>query len=883
MKRLISVILTICMLFALALPLCFTAGAEGDVVEIGTAAELISFGKNFGSYSGKTVKLTADIDMSGQTWSPTGTAFAGTLDGNGHKISNLTSTNSATADFGFIPKTDAGAIICNLTFDNIKITQNCTTKFLGGLIGYHNSGSLTVQNVHLQNAELTCTNKGAGGLIGAVGVADITVSHCSFDGTVSGKAQTGGILGNTYGALTLEGCNVNGSIQGTEQVGGLVGVRSLTNNKQDMNLLDCVVAATVSGATNTGGLVGQSKVVTKAVRCVVTSAGITSNTGAFVGYAEQNVIMKECFTTSIASTDVNAVNLADGKTLEAIDCYLVEDTNVSFDKKTSTSNIISVTKDQLSDITDPEISELDLTGDWTVTDGIILPTGGAHRDASVSMLGYQLRKNSDATYDVRFCAYINGTDYRGAGMLISMDGDAPVELAATHVYESINEKLGDSANALSVNDYGYANGYFMAIVITGVPSGEEHTFSAVPFVDTNEDVRVYGFSGETKALGTCAAELGALILSELGLDASTPVTDLANGNVEIATNASIDTLSAKLSGYTSVVSNEIGENVYRAYTNEQYMIYLYAVNGTTRVIASRIEDARLPENFVEQSVSGTVDPKLAVLNMDYENQPAQDNGMGLIFTLADGSYLIYDGGYNANDAVKLYNYLTANNQRADGKLVIDGWFITHGHDDHYGAPAQFMTLYNDKVTVNGFYYNPVINAEERDPLVTLGNELVKNFEGSRLYTVHTGMKLYFQNMQVEILYTHEDHQPNELTTLNDASVVSRVNVSGGKSVLVTGDIQDMATYKPSEMLVNVYGDSLKSDILQVPHHGDSGGTEALYQAIRPSHAVYCTSNTKFEKLKTGHNSQYAPNAALLEIVGVNYTVADGEVQIIDLK
>ena len=883
MKQLISVILTLSMLFTLVLPLCFSASAEGDVAEIGTAAELIAFGKNLGSYSGKTVKLTADIDMSGQMWSPTGTAFAGTLDGNGHKISNLTAATTGNYNYGFIPNTTAGAAICNLTFEGIEISHSGTSGVLGGLIGYHNSGSLTVQNVHLQNAELTCTNKGAGGLIGAVGVADVTVSRCSFDGTVSGKAQTGGIVGNTYGALTIDGCNLKGEIIGTEQVGGLIGARNYTTDLQDLNLLDCVVAATVSGTAYSGGLVGKSQAIIKAVRCVVTSDATTANTGAFVGYAEQNVIMKECFTTAIASTAVNAVNLADGKTLEAIDCYLVEDTNVSFDNKTSTSNIISVTKDHLSDITDTEISELDLTGDWTVTDGIILPTGGAQKDASVSMLGYQTRDNGTA-YDIRFCAYINDTDYRGAGMLISLDGGTPVELAATHVYESINETLGNSASALSVKKhYGYASGYFMAIVIKGVPSNEAHAFSAVPFVDTNEGVRVYGFSGNTILLGEDSNDFGAQILSVLGLDSSTAVTPLANGNVEIVTAASMDALSEKLSGYTLVISNVIGENEYHAYTNDQYMIYMYTADGTTRVIASHIEDAHLPENFGAQAVGGTNDPKLAILNMDYANQPAQDNGMGLIFTLDDGSYLIYDSGYNANDAVNLYNYLAANNQRKDGKIVIEGWFITHGHDDHYGGLAQFMTLYNDKITVTGFYYNPVINAEESDPLVTLGSELAKNFAGSRLYTVHTGMKLYFQNMQVEILYTHEDYQPNALTTLNDCSIVSRVTVDGGKSVLVTGDIQDMATYRPSEMLVNSYGDYLKSDILQVPHHGDSGGTVALYQVIDPSYAVYCTSNTKFEQLQEGYNSQYAPNATLWEIVGTNYTVADGTLQMINLK
>ena len=103
-KRILSLILTVAMMLSVMTILPISVSAETNTFNandaspiISTAEDLVAFaaavdgGNNF---SGKTVKLAADIDLSGvENFSDIGTAsgkpFSGSFDGQGHAITNF--------------------------------------------------------------------------------------------------------------------------------------------------------------------------------------------------------------------------------------------------------------------------------------------------------------------------------------------------------------------------------------------------------------------------------------------------------------------------------------------------------------------------------------------------------------------------------------------------------------------------------------------------------------------------------------------------------------------------------------------------------------------------------------------------------------------------
>ena len=141
-----------------------------NTIKIGTKEELFAFANdvnvNGNSYSGKTVVLTANIDLENTEWTPIGqtggngaaTYFQGSFDGMGYTISNLKISqndqyvggNYATGLFGFV---DGGvANIRNLTVDGADVTG---THWTAVIVGYLTG---KVENCKVYNASVVCNH-----------------------------------------------------------------------------------------------------------------------------------------------------------------------------------------------------------------------------------------------------------------------------------------------------------------------------------------------------------------------------------------------------------------------------------------------------------------------------------------------------------------------------------------------------------------------------------------------------------------------------------------------------------------------------------------------------------------------------------------------------
>lgn len=275
-----------------------TKNAAGEY-ELSTAEGLTALATkiaNGNNFAGKTIKLTSDIDLSGE-FSPiapgtrsgnsaVGTGFAGILDGNNKTISGLTITTGGADDavglFGVID----GGEVKNLTFTDVNINvpdcENAGT--VAGLVvnggkisGVTVSGSVTAK-------------RGNGGIVGRL-IASGEISNCVNNATLTATgANVGGIVGAAYytavGAeMTISNCTNNGAINSTNYgVGGIVGLSAA-------NVVNCTNTAAVKGAgASVGGIVGEQQNAGSVINCTnkqnVTNNGAdgTYGTGGIVGW-----------------------------------------------------------------------------------------------------------------------------------------------------------------------------------------------------------------------------------------------------------------------------------------------------------------------------------------------------------------------------------------------------------------------------------------------------------------------------------------------------------------------------------------------------------------------------------------------------------------------
>ena len=200
---------------------------DGNNVTINNAAQLAGLARDVNSgntYAGKTVTLTADLNLDNKPWTPIGNvhaypgqAFHGIFDGQGHTIYNMSCNNeypehSTAALFGSISE----GTIMNLIIKNATIISK---HYAAAVCGYKgDSKSSTISNCSAINCSITSTAetvKGeldngdkVGGIIGYAANPTI-IKNCTVDGcTISAVRDCAGIAGYLGDASNFTGNKV---------------------------------------------------------------------------------------------------------------------------------------------------------------------------------------------------------------------------------------------------------------------------------------------------------------------------------------------------------------------------------------------------------------------------------------------------------------------------------------------------------------------------------------------------------------------------------------------------------------------------------------------------------------------------------------------------
>lgn len=132
--------------------------------------------------SGTSLKLTADLDFGGHEVK----GIAGkNFDGQGHTMSNMVLLPGGSAYSNGLFQGDATSgdiTVKNVTFDNVKAECSDPAQgYIGVVFGDLQNGNLTLENVHVKNADL-CGVQSVGGLVGFVASGKtVTTNNCSVE------------------------------------------------------------------------------------------------------------------------------------------------------------------------------------------------------------------------------------------------------------------------------------------------------------------------------------------------------------------------------------------------------------------------------------------------------------------------------------------------------------------------------------------------------------------------------------------------------------------------------------------------------------------------------------------------------------------------------
>ncbi len=244
-------------------------------------------------------------------------------------------------------------------------------------------------------------------------------------------------------------------------------------------------------------------------------------------------------------------------------------------------------------------------------------------------------------------------------------------------------------------------------------------------------------------------------------------------------------------------------------------------------------------------------------------------GMSYVTKLKDGSFILIDGGKaNETDVQNLYLFLKNNTEKGE-KPRVAMWFFTHAHSDHIGLATVFLRRYKNEVEILAFAHQfpdcDKINVacdlpEEKEIMLDLCAAIEENYPEPTVYYMHTGQRYYFEGAELEILSSMDNSFPSLYFSLNDTSVISRLKFDSGKTVMLLAD----ATHHLSRALFHTYGSYLKSDYLQLAHHGFIGGDIDLYKAIDPDVCLWCVKHECFSGTLAGQKYQWCLGEGGLE-------------------
>lgn len=205
----------------------------------------------------------------------------------------------------------------------------------------------------------------------------------------------------------------------------------------------------------------------------------------------------------------------------------------------------------------------------------------------------------------------------------------------------------------------------------------------------------------------------------------------------------------------------------------------------------------------------------------------------IIMKTREGKLIVIDGGHN-EETDRVLRIL----RKISGREIphVDAWLFSHMHADHYGVYDALVSeeKYKGKITVSTFYCNLLDEkfyteiARDRNPIYGIVRQELLDSEkaiGTKVQTVYKGDKICVDEVEFEVLHAPLAEDRDKMN-MNDSSVVYKMTYDGGQTMMLLGDAEWVCN---KHLMENP--EKLKSDIVQVGHHGCGNVSRSCYEAI----------------------------------------------------
>ena len=512
----------------------WAADADG-IYTISGPEDLAAFYSGFTAgetYSGKTVRLTADLDLN-PGWDAasgempayifelsSGWSFKGTFDGQGHSISGFYAIPTGAVKFmGFFPQA-SNATIRDFSLLNSFIgspgvsSGDCAIGAIAGAV----RAKTVFQNLYI----------------------DAIVGSTDAENAAKQLDRVGGICGQLYGgAAEFNACVFAGRVSGNSYVGGILGTNLQSTNTYRVDMTDCAVYGTVRAdifsdgsllrgwGKSAGGFIGREGGVAVLTRCLSlgsVEAAENQYSGAFA-YLDRasntgNPIifrLVDCYTYDGAARNVYAIGLHDSRVNFTYHIkYTSTAVNVQYNQEALLADLggdRSVMKNsvvRLSAGTASALYGIPEYNDWCGVGARLYPRAVADR---VGFGAYAVKKlcvqqgsgTAEGSTSLRFLAVMDDIELSafseiGFEICIS-DGTRSVTrtLRGGSVYTSVIA----AGEPISAEDLG--GKWVFALELLNIPASGSYTFTIRPVLVDAAGTALTGTAGVTNlAAGTIA-------------------------------------------------------------------------------------------------------------------------------------------------------------------------------------------------------------------------------------------------------------------------------------------------------------------------------------------------------------------------------------------